>query len=212
VRREIDAFKQQLHDERQADADAEIDRKIAQLQQRQQRREQRKMEKQAPEPGVKTVKEQPLQAGDKVRIKGQDTPGEVVKINAGTVVIGVGNILISVPGGDLERISGNEFRSLQKTRQAMPPNAGYNAAQRKLAFRPALDVRGQRVEEALDSVAPFIDEALMVGAGEVKILHGKGSGILKEEIRKLLRTFGGIASVADEQPDRGGAGITVVQL
>jgi DNA mismatch repair protein MutS2 len=85
-------------------------------------------------------------------------------------------------------------------------------SQRKLHFKTTIDVRGQRAEEALEKVMPFIDEALMVGAGEVKILHGKGNGILKEEIRKYLRTVGGIASIADEALELGGAGITVVRL
>ncbi|MDR2359442.1 MAG: Smr/MutS family protein [Prevotellaceae bacterium] len=212
VRRQIEEFKQQLQTEIPADADAKIDRKIAQLRQRQERREQRKKEKQPAGTEAKIPKEQPLQAGDKVRLKGQDTAGEVVKINAGIVTVGVGNIFIELPSGNLERISGNEYRSLQKSRPVISASANYSISQRKLNFKTAIDVRGQRAEEALDNVTQFIDEALIVGASEVKILHGKGNGILKEEIRKLLRTFGGISSIADEHLDRGGAGITVVQF
>ncbi|MDR3350185.1 MAG: Smr/MutS family protein [Prevotellaceae bacterium] len=212
VRREVETFKQQLQAETPSGADEKIARKIAQLRQRQERREQRKKEKSAVETEVKITKEQPLQTGDKVRLKGQDTAGEVVKITAGVVTVGIGNMLINVPAERLERISGNEFRSLQKSRPVISMNTGYNTSQRKLNFKTAIDVRGQRAEEALDNVMRFIDEALMVGASEVKILHGKGNGILKEEIRKLLRTFGGISSIADEHLDRGGAGITVVQF
>ena len=212
ARRQVEELKQQLQTETPVDADAKIDRKIAQLRQRQERREQRKKEKQPARTEVKTPKEQPLQTGDKVRLKGRDTAGEVVKIHAGMVTVGVGNIFIDIPSGNLERISGNEFRSLQKSRPVISTNAGYNISQRKLHFKAAIDVRGQRAEEALDNVMQFIDEALMVGASEVKILHGKGNGILKEEIRKLLRTFGGISSIADEHLDRGGSGITVAQF
>jgi DNA mismatch repair protein MutS2 len=117
-----------------------------------------------------------------------------------------------VPLAALERISSNEFRKIQKARPVMPSASTYNLSQRKLNFKTTLDVRGQRVDEALDHVMSFIDEALMVGAGEVKILHGKGNGILKEEIRKWLKTVGGIASIADEQVEFGGSGITVVRL
>jgi DNA mismatch repair protein MutS2 len=212
ARRQVEELKQQLQTEATADADERIARKMEQLRQRQERREQRKKGKQAVETEVKTPKEQPLQAGDKVRLKGQDTAGEVVRINAGVVTVGVGNMFINVPYGSLERISGNEFRSLHKSRPVISTNANYDVSQRKLNFKTTIDVRGQRAEEALDNVTQFVDEALIVGASEVKILHGKGNGILKEEIRKLLHTFGGISSIADEHLDRGGAGITVVQF
>ena len=71
-------------------------------------------------------------------------------------------------------------------------------------------MRGMRASEALDEVRNFIDDALMVGVGTVSILHGKGTGALKEEIRRYLRTVPEIASAADEHADRGGAGITIV--
>jgi DNA mismatch repair protein MutS2 len=69
-----------------------------------------------------------------------------------------------------------------------------------------------RLDEALEAITDFIDDALMVGVGEVSILHGKGNGVLREEIRKYLRTVGGVASYADEHIERGGAGITIVKL
>ena len=73
-----------------------------------------------------------------------------------------------------------------------------------------IDVRGMRAADALDEVRNFIDDALMVGVGTVSILHGKGTGALKEEIRRYLRTVPEIASAVDEHADRGGAGITIV--
>ena len=85
-------------------------------------------------------------------------------------------------------------------------------AQRRLDFKPNIDIRGERLMEALDIVSRFIDDALMVGISEVKILHSKGNGILKEEIRKYLRTVPGVASCKDEDVQFGGSGITVVKL
>ena len=85
-----------------------------------------------------------------------------------------------------------------------------DVAARKLNFKDHIDVRGMRVSEAVEAVQSFIDDALMVGVGSVTILHGKGTGALKEEIRRYLRTVPDIAGVADEHADRGGAGITVV--
>ena len=67
-----------------------------------------------------------------------------------------------------------------------------------------------RAAEALETVQDFVDDALMLGVGSVSILHGKGTGALKEEIRRYLRTVPDVASVADEHADRGGAGITIV--
>ena len=147
-----------------------------------------------------------------MRLQGQEAIGEITRISAATATVGCGNLFINVPLASLCRISGNEFRKMQKARPASPLAAAGNLSQRKLHFKPALDVRGQRVDEALDNVRPFIDEALMVGVEEVKILHGKGHGILQEEIRKWLKTVGGIASVADEQVEFGGSGITVVRF
>ncbi|MBQ5899928.1 MAG: Smr/MutS family protein, partial [Alistipes sp.] len=83
---------------------------------------------------------------------------------------------------------------------------------RKLNFRDSVDVRGMRAVEALEVVQDLVDDALMVGVGGVTILHGKGTGALKEEIRRYLRSIPEIATVADEHADRGGAGITVVRF
>ena len=75
-----------------------------------------------------------------------------------------------------------------------------------------IDVRGMRASEALDATQEFIDDAIMLGFSEVRILHGKGTGALKEEIRKYLRTVDLVASAKDEHEESGGAGITVVRL
>ena len=85
-----------------------------------------------------------------------------------------------------------------------------DVSQRKLNFKDNIDVRGMRAVDALEAVQSFIDDAIMVGIGSVSILHGKGTGALKEEIRRYLRTVPDVATAADEHADRGGAGITVV--
>jgi len=212
VRKQVEDLKQQLQAENQAEEDAKIARKIEQLQQRQERREQRKKEKPTINKEAKKSEENPLQIGDKVRLKGQDTVGEILKINGKNITIGFGSIYTTVPIKNIERISANEFRKTQKSQPIIPTASNFNLSQRKLDFKTTIDVRGQRVEEALDNVVQFIDQALMVGTGEVKILHGKGNGILKEEIRKLLKTFGGISSIADEHIEFGGSGITIVKF
>ena len=84
--------------------------------------------------------------------------------------------------------------------------------ERKLNFKPEIDVRGMRGDEAIMNVQQLIDDALFVGAQSLKILHGKGNGILRQLIRDFLKTLTFIKSVRDEHADRGGAGITIVEL
>lgn len=85
-------------------------------------------------------------------------------------------------------------------------------SQRKLNFRGSVDVRGMRASEALDVVRNLVDDALMLGVESVTILHGKGTGALKEEIRRYLRTVDAVESVEDEHVQMGGAGISVVRF
>jgi DNA mismatch repair protein MutS2 len=90
--------------------------------------------------------------------------------------------------------------------------ADWDIARRKMQFRPEIDVRGLRAEEALRRVTALIDEAIMVQNRELRILHGKGDGVLRHMIREYLRTVDLVDSFGDEHVDLGGAGITLVLL
>ena len=83
---------------------------------------------------------------------------------------------------------------------------------RRLDFKQEIDVRGMRADEALQAVTYFIDDAIRFSAGRVRILHGTGTGALRQAIRGYLSTVAGVASFADEDVRLGGAGITVVNL
>ncbi|MCX6224237.1 MAG: Smr/MutS family protein [Bacteroidia bacterium] len=83
---------------------------------------------------------------------------------------------------------------------------------RRLSFSPSLDIRGLRADEALRKVTEFIDEAIMIGSGELKILHGKGDGILRHIIRDYLSGVDVVSRYDDEDIRFGGTGITVVKL
>ncbi|MDR0737910.1 MAG: Smr/MutS family protein [Prevotellaceae bacterium] len=211
ARQQVEQLKQELESEAQAGIDAKINRKIEQLKRRQERRAQRdpKTELQAEQ---SRPEEQPLAAGDKVRLSGQDGVGEIMTLKGKKATVAFGSIITNVTLDRLERISANEYRKVMRSSPAANNRSTLNLQERKLHFKPAIDVRGQRVEEAIDHINHFIDEALMVGVEEVKILHGKGTGALKEEIRKILRTIGGIRSIDDEHVEHGGAGITVVKF
>jgi DNA mismatch repair protein MutS2 len=209
ARQQIEILKHDLEKETQAEIDAKISRKIEQLKQRQERRAQRETKTTVPAP---QPVHRPLAVGDKVRLSGQHGAGEIMTLKGKKATIALGNIITHVTTDRLERISDNEYRTVIRSRPASKGKPASDLMERKLNFNPAIDVRGQRVEEATDAVSRFIDEAIIVGVDEARILHGKGTGVLKEEIRKILGTIGGIRSFEDEHIERGGAGITIVKF
>ena len=112
----------------------------------------------------------------------------------------------------LERISSNEFREAsRKTQKTSYTREDSAITERKLNFSPELDIRGERLSDALNIVMHYIDDAIMLNISSVRIIHGKGTGVLREEIQKYLRTIPGL-SVSDEDVRNGGAGVTVVKL
>ena len=159
--------------------------------------------------------EKPREAevGSKVKIAGQDIPGVVLSIKGRKAQVAFGQILTTVDRSSLVVISGAEFKQAYGIRPVQPRTVvSVDVSARKLNFKDHIDVRGLRAAEALEEVRDFIDDAIMVGVGTVTILHGKGTGALKEEIRRYLRTVPEVERAADEHADRGGAGITVVTL
>ena len=212
ARRELDEFREMV--EQQADTserEAEVTREIERIERRRQRREERKARRgeqpaaAAPEP----PKPREVEVGSKVRMAGQEMVGVVQSLKGNRAQVAFGQILATVDKARLTVVSNNEFREATRPTTARTVVAADISA-RKLNFKDHIDVRGMRAAEALDAVQSFIDDALMVGVGSVSILHGKGTGALKEEIRRYLRTVPEVASAVDEHADRGGAGITVV--
>ena len=111
----------------------------------------------------------------------------------------------------VERISSNEFREISRKTFAKPQQkVDANITSRKLGFKPEIDLRGARLQEALDEVMHYCDDAQMLGIHSVRIIHGKGTGVLREEIQKFLRAMPGVESVADEDIRHGGTGVTIV--
>jgi DNA mismatch repair protein MutS2 len=92
------------------------------------------------------------------------------------------------------------------------PNINKGLNERRLNFKSEVDVRGQRTEEAIQIIQSFIDDAIMLNFSELRILHGKGNGILKEMIRNYLKSEPAVKSCRDEHVQFGGAGITVVEI
>lgn len=153
-----------------------------------------------------------LKVGEKVRIKENGMVGEVSIVSNKAVTIIIGNISSKMPIDRVERITSNEFKNAVKE-IAKPPVMRLeddSIRERKLNFKPEIDVRGERVNEAMETVMRFVDDAIMLDMPSVRIIHGKGTGALREELQKFLRTVPGVATVKDEQLQYGGTGVTIV--
>lgn len=218
ARNELSRTKDELAQDKLSKKDLDIEAKMAKLIERKKRREERKLkesQKHGEPANVKkggTTDNEPLKVGDKIKVKGKGIIGEIIQINGGNITIAMGNIVSRIPLSEAERISNKQFNDTFGVKPATINVNTENLQKRRLEFKPSIDIRGERLAQALDIVNKFIDDALMVGVGEVKILHGKGNGILKEEIRKLLKTVPGVVSCNDEDIRFGGSGITVVTL
>lgn len=193
--------------------DSFIDKKIKKLQEREKTRNQRRPEKSKPVVSKPEPEEEPeLQAGDKVRITGQNTVGDLIEINKKNAVIAFGQLITTLPAEQIERVSNNEAKRIEKNRNAGKSRLISGLSEKRLTFKSEIDIRGKRAEEAISIIQEFIDEAIMFNVNQLRILHGKGNGILKEIIRNYLKTEPAITSFKDEHVDFGGAGITVINL
>ena len=227
ARKELSGFMSLLaakKEQEQKEKDDYIEKKIRQLDARKERQKQRKaqkadekasqqaMEEMAEKQRIEAFRSAPLKAGEKVRIKENGMVGEVVKVSAKAVVVAIGNISSKMPLDKVERITSNEYKSAVKE-TAKPVSTiriDSSITERKLNFKTEIDLRGERLSDALDQVSRYIDDAIMLGIGSVRIIHGKGTGVLRDEIQKLLRTVPGVASAKDEHIQLGGSGVTVV--
>ena len=207
------------------DRDSYLEGKIRQVSERQKRlqmrkagragtEEQKKMEEAAEkERKINAFRSGPVQIGEKVRVKANGMVGEVSSVSNKAVTVIIGSIKSKMPLDKVERITSNEYKEAVKA--APKPVQSTSAidsslSERKLNFKMELDVRGQRVGEALENVMHYIDDAIMLSVHSVRIIHGKGTGALREEIQKFLRATPGVVSVNDESVQLGGAGVTVV--
>lgn len=151
--------------------------------------------------------------GMPVKIKNQKTVGEIMELNGKNAVVAFGNLLTTVALDKLQHLDNNEKKQVLKSSGSNQNfKQSYELNQRRMAFKPGLDIRGKRADEAIQMTTDFIDEAIMFNVNEVKILHGKGNGILRQLIRDYLSTVDMVRSFRDENIEFGGAGITVVKL
>ena len=153
-----------------------------------------------------------FEIGSNVRMKGQNAIGKIIEIQDKQAVVAFGQMKSTVKLAKLEMISNTQLKKEAKKYESLGNGATDEVRQRKLTFKSEIDVRGMRVDEALQAVMYFIDDAVMVGIASVRILHGTGTGALRQMIRQYMGTVHGVKTYRDEHIQFGGAGITVVEF
>lgn len=219
LRDSLKDFKEGIADIDKQAEDDKIARKMAQILRRKDNKNKRKKEKEEKASDATSLQDSTIaqtqnskfKEGDTVRIKGTTTVGTIESIQDKNVVVIFGGL--------------RSTTAIKKIEHATPPKkeeprpymtVGRQTRKtidsKKLNFKQDLDVRGMRGEEALNAVMYFIDDATLVGMSRVRILHGTGTGILRQLIRQYLATVPSVTSYKDEHVQFGGAGITVVDL
>lgn len=153
----------------------------------------------------------PIAVGSYVRIQGQNATGEVLTLKGKDAEIRIGDLKSTVKLNRLEKVSRKAYRDA--TGESVKPKlSGIDLNQKMMDFSFNLDIRGRRGEEAIVELDNFLNNAIMLGYPELRIVHGKGDGILRQLVRQHLRTFPQVGSTRDEHADRGGAGVTIVKM
>ena len=166
-------------------------------------------EKEIVEKDVIEVIEGEITIGSLVRIKGQEALGEVIGMRGKDAEVAIGELKTTVKLNRLEKISRKEFKQKSAPKSKF---AGVDMNDKMMNFSFNLDLRGKRGDEALMEVDKFMNDALILGQDELRIIHGKGDGILRTLIRNHLRGYKQVAKTQDEHADRGGAGVTLVSM
>ncbi len=155
----------------------------------------------------KEISNEKVKEGDKVRLIGQEVTGNLVSIKGNQAIVEFGSVRSTVKLNQLVRSDLVEPSFVHKTRAI-----GIDVMKKQSTFDPTLDLRGKRAEEVVSELERFLDDAILLSQGELKILHGKGEGVLRKIVREYLKKLKQVASFADEHVERGGDGITVVVL
>lgn len=155
----------------------------------------------------------PIKVGDIVKLNGEGTPGKVLAVDGKQAQVIFGMIKTTVDVGRLRHtLSQLPKASKGSGSSFITTSTADMMRSRQLQFKQDIDVRGMRVDEALQAVTYFIDDAIQFSAERVRILHGTGTGALRQRIREYLSTVNGVRCFRDEDVRFGGAGITVVEL
>ncbi len=215
ARQELEAYKESVRELEKQASEEKLQRKMEQLREKQNRKKEKKNkegEAAKSETKVTPKKPDPLTVGSTVRIKGQTAVGTITEINRNNASVTFGMMKTSVPLSRLEPAKAQPTSNAQAKSSFISSQTQDQVYEKKLQFKPDIDVRGMRGDEALQAVTYFVDDAILLGISRIRILHGTGTGILRTLIRDYLSTVPGVRHFADEHVQFGGAGITVVDL
>ena len=228
IREELNQFREQVVSDNTQGLMSEEDfaKKLRQMEERKARKAQRKEKKDEEQRAIaekmrnslaaSATDNSPLKPGDTVRIKGMDTIGKLESLSGKNAVVIFGDVKTKMKTDRLEHATkpkeekaknDHSGLAIQTTRMTSS-----TIEDRKQNFHQDIDVRGMRGDEAVDAVMHFIDDAILVGMSRVRILHGTGTGVLRQLIRQYLNTVPNVKKAKDEHVQFGGAGITVVDL
>ena len=199
IRKELESFKEKVKTKPDVSHDAPKTKKNKQ--------------KKEPEKTVEDTK--PFLVGDNVKLKGQTTTGKILSVNGRQCEVAFGMIRSTLDMTRLEHVSRSQMRQEAKFNivgGVHDPSVSDEIRQRKLNFKTEIDLRGMRADEALCAVTLFIDDAMLLDVKQVRILHGTGTGALRQAIRNYLSSLKGSVNFRDEHVQFGGAGITVVEI
>lgn len=155
--------------------------------------------------------QRPLQVGDTVKLDGEGSPGKILEISGKNATVAFGVMKTTVKTDRLVFTNAKPDNGAANVTFVSSATSA-SSRERQLNFSTEIDVRGMRVDEALQAITYFIDDAVQFSAGRVRILHGTGTGALREAIRQYLNTVREVKSYRDEHVQFGGAGITVVEF
>ncbi len=203
IRKSLDEFRGNLSKDPENDT---ITRKILKIKERENHK---KKQPQAKQP---IFNPDVIEPGDAVRLKGQRSVGEVQEIKGKNAVVVFGSIKSTVKTEQLEKVSKNQIKKETPKNTYLSAQTTDSMSEKKLHFKMEIDVRGMRADEALQAVTYYIDDAIQCNVGRVRILHGTGTGALRQIIRDYLKHVPGIRRYQDEHVQFGGVGITVVEF
>ncbi|HNW97072.1 MAG TPA: Smr/MutS family protein [Bacteroidales bacterium] len=194
ARKKLDDFKEKLIAKKNTDEDGSSIRRI------------KDKNKKVPVKILQT----PIEKGDYVRISGQELIGEVIGIDNKEALIVFGTTQIKTKIDKLEKVSHEDFKSQSGRYKSSGKKVLFDINEKIKNFKISIDIRGMRVDEALSALQNYIDDAVLLSVPEVRILHGKGDGILRKITRDYLRKVKEVKHLEDEILEKGGHGITVV--
>jgi DNA mismatch repair protein MutS2 len=152
----------------------------------------------------------PIEKGDHVRITGQDTIGEVIGIDKKEVYISFGIAQLKTKIDKLEKVSSEDYKRQTEKNKHTGKRPQLDLSEKIKKFQSTIDLRGMRVDEAISEIQHYIDDAVLLTVPEVRILHGKGNGVLRHLVHQYLRSIPEVKKFGDEVLEKGGHGITVV--